>query len=306
MTTKIDLISTQGLHRHQVLDLLSLAGQFKQQAANKTVDTSQALKGKIVASCFFEASTRTRLSFETAAIRLGAQIIGFASDAMTSISKGETLQDSIRMVSYYADLIVIRHPKEGSAQLAAKVSNKPVINAGDGSNQHPTQALTDLLTIQACQPQLEGLSIALVGDLKYSRTIRSLVQLCALFKMRLFLVSPPALSLAESICDELKWQGVRFSHHQALSEVIPRVDILYMTRIQQERLSGNEQFLFKEQPFCLTPTLLQQAQSHLKVLHPLPRLNEIDLAVDQTPHAYYFTQAENGLYMRQAVLEYLA
>lgn len=295
------LISIRHLDREQVLEILKLATYYQQQALDSVPLSARPLAGKIIASCFFEPSTRTRLSFESAALRLGAQVIGFASDANTSMAKGESLQDSIRMVANYADLIVIRHPQDGAAQLAAEIANKPVINAGDGANQHPTQALTDLFTMQTCQNKLEGLSIALVGDLKYGRTIHSLVQLCAWFKMRLFLVSPECFALPESICDELKWQGVRFSHHTELSKVIPRVDVIYMTRLQRERLSAADQLL-SPRLFTLTPAMLAQAQAHLKILHPLPRMTEIDPAVDQTPYAHYFTQAANGVYVRQALL----
>lgn len=293
-----DILSIKDLSLAQIQQILETAAKLKAQRA------SDLLKDKIVAHCFFEPSTRTRLSFESATLRLGGQVIGFSSDESLSVQKGETLHDTMRVISEYADLIIVRHPKEGAARLAADISKKPVINAGDGANQHPTQALVDLFTIQECQQQLNGLSIALVGDLKYGRTIHSFAEICTLFDVRLFLVAPDALTLPDSICDVLKKQGVRFSFHQSLEEVIPKVDILYMTRIQQERFNEAEYQLIKKQ-FILTPKLLASAKSNLKILHPLPRVNEIDMEVDKTPYANYFEQAANGIYVRQALLTLL-
>lgn len=274
---------------------------FKTTKKMKEKSFPDLLQNKIVASCFFEPSTRTRLSFESAALRLGARVIGFGSGEGLSIQKGETLHDTMHVISGYADLIVIRHPREGSACLTAEVAPCPVINAGDGANQHPTQALTDLFTIQECHPNLNGLSIALVGDLKYGRTIHSFIEVCSLFDVRLYLVSPEALALPEAICDQLKKRGVRFSFHRTMEEVIPNIDILYMTRIQQERFSEAEYPLVKDQ-FILTPALLSNARAKLKVLHPLPRISEISIEVDKTPYAHYFQQANNGVSVRQALL----
>lgn len=275
--------------------IYSTAQQFKK---NKQGDF---LKNKVIAHCFFEPSTRTRLSFETSTLRLGGDVIGFTSGEEISIHKGETLYDTMRVVSDYADLIVIRHPQEGAAELAKEAARCPVINAGDGANQHPTQALLDLFTIQECQQQINGLSIALVGDLKYGRTIHSFTQMCSLFDVRLYLVSPEILALPESVCDTMKKRGIRFSFHQSLEEVIPKVDILYSTRIQQERFSGAEYQLVRNQ-FILTPGLLAKAKPNLKILHPLPRVNEISKEVDDTPYAYYFEQAANAVPVRQALL----
>ena len=244
------------------------------------------------------------MSFESATLRLDGRVIGFSSGEGLSITKGETLTDSMRVISQYADLIVLRHSQEGAARLAADIVDKPVINAGDGANQHPTQTLVDLFTIEECQGRLNDLSIALVGDLKYGRTIHSFAQACRLFDNRLYLVSPDGLALPESICDNLKKQGVRFSFHQSLEEVIPKVDILYMTRIQQERFGSAEYQLVKNK-YILTADLLKNAKSTLKILHPLPRVNEIEMSVDQTPHAHYFTQAANGVCVRQALLTLL-
>lgn len=298
MLDKKDIISIRDLSKNEVNIILNLAKKFVKKPSNKY------LLDKIIAHCFFEPSTRTRLSFETATLRLGGQIIGFSDSENLSIKKGENLQDTIKTISCYADLIIIRHPLEGSARLAAEISDKPIINAGDGANQHPTQALSDLFTLQETQGDLEGLSIAFVGDLKYGRTVHSLVQLCALFNMRLFFVSPSLLSLPEIICDELKHKEIRFSFHTDLDEVISKVDILYMTRLQQERFSQSEHHLFKNQ-YILTRDKLKKVKTNLNILHPLPRGREIDKSIDETPYALYFKQVANAVYVRQAVLSLL-
>lgn len=290
-----DIISTKDLQLADIELVLNTAKKMKAQP------TQPFLQNKIIANCFFEPSTRTRLSFATAALRLGANVIGFTSEESLSIKKGETLYDTMRIISAYADLIIIRHASEGSASLAANVSDCPVINAGDGSNQHPTQALMDLFTIQESQPKLNGLSIALVGDLKYGRTIHSFIDVCSLFDVRLYLVSPETLALPEEMCDKLKKRGIRFSFHHSIEEVVPKIDVLYMTRIQQERFSQAEYQLVKDQ-FILTPAVLNNARKNLKILHPLPRINEISIEMDQTPYAYYFQQASNGVPVRQALL----
>jgi len=293
-----DFLSIKDLQLAQVEQILSLAAELK---ANPVCDL---LKNKIIAHCFFEPSTRTRLSFETATLRLGGNVIGFDTDSNISAKKGESLHDTIRVIDEYADLIVIRHKKEGAARLAAEVANKPVINAGDGANQHPTQALVDLFTIRECQGKMNGLSIALVGDLKHARTIHSFTEACMFYDVRLFLVAPEELSLPEAISDKLKKNGVRFSFHQSLEEVIPKVDILYLTRLQKERMSESEQSKFSNR-FILQTNMLTQAKPTLKILHPLPRVDEMDIAIDRTPFAYYFAQAANGIFLRQALLTLL-
>jgi aspartate carbamoyltransferase catalytic subunit len=290
-----DIISMRDISLDQIKFVLKLAKNFKKKAAKKY------LLNKIIAHCFFEPSTRTRLSFETASLRLGAQVIGFSSAQSLSVAKGEDLSDSIKTVAYYADLIVLRHPQEGAARLAAEVADKPIINAGDGANQHPTQALADLMTIQETQGNLNDLSIAFVGDLKYGRTIHSLIQACSLFNSRLFLIAPPLLVLPDSQCDELKHSGSRFSFHSSLDEVISKVDVLYMTRLQQERFTKMEHELLEKQ-FILGPEKLKKAKSNLKILHPLPRAGELDKAIDKMPYAAYFEQVENAIYIRQALL----
>jgi aspartate carbamoyltransferase catalytic subunit len=295
-----NILSIKDLSLEQIKFILKTTTRLKQQPI------PHLLQNKLVAHCFFEASTRTRLSFESATLRLGGQTLGFSSDEGLSIKKGETLHDTMRVISEYADLIVIRHPREGAARLAAEVSAKPVINAGDGANQHPTQALMDLFTIEECQNRLDGLSIGLVGDLKYGRTIHSFAQACMLFDVRLYLVAPEGLALPEPICDALKKQGIRFSFHHSMEEILPKVDILYLTRIQQERFSAAEYQLVKNN-YILTSTLLANAKKkpNLKILHPLPRVNEIDMGVDKTPYSHYFIQAANGVYVRQALLALL-
>lgn len=289
-----DIISIKDLNLDQIQLILQTAAQFKENPVKNL------LANRIIANCFFEPSTRTRLSFETATLRLGGQVIGFSDSQSISQQKGEMLIDSIKVISEYADLIVIRHPQEGAARLAAQVSDKSVINAGDGANQHPTQALIDLFTIQESQGSLKDINIALVGDLKYGRTVHSLIQACALFNVRMFLVAPELLSLPENSMDYLKQHGIKFSFHQTIEEIIHRIDILYMTRVQQER---TEQMI--KNPYRLTTQILEKANANLRILHPLPRNNEIDPAIDNTPFAAYFPQAANGVFIRQALLALL-
>ena len=294
-----DLISIKELSKESILTILQRSNEMKREPPG------DLLKGYLMASCFFEPSTRTRLSFEAAMRRLGGEVIGFAESSATATQKGESLHDSMKIIGFYSDIIVIRHPLEGSARQAAEVTDKPVINAGDGSNEHPSQTLLDLFTILECQKRLEGLNIAFVGDLLHGRTTHSLALALRLFNSRLFFVTSPSLAMPEAICQTLRQAGMPFSSHQSIEEIIDRVDILYMTRIQRERFSNQEEYLKKRDQFILTPQLLEKGQPHLKVLHPLPRLNEIDKGVDSTPYAYYFQQAENGVYVRQALLTLL-
>ncbi|MCB1114676.1 MAG: aspartate carbamoyltransferase [Chlamydiia bacterium] len=256
-----------------------------------------ALKGKIVANLFFEPSTRTRLSFETAALRQGANVITVAEPSQTSLSKGESLHDTIKMVSSYSDLIVLRHPAEGAAKYAGEISDVPLINAGDGANEHPTQALLDLFAIKASQGTLEGLSLAIAGDLKYGRTIHSLLKALAPFSPRLYLICPEGLEPASHTLERLKEKRVLFSFHSSLKEVLPEVDVLYMTRVQKERIKGG-----LIHPICLKPDHLKQVKPNLKILHPMPRNQEIDPEIDKTPYAYYFEQAKGALNVRATLL----
>jgi aspartate carbamoyltransferase catalytic subunit len=293
------IISTLDLTREEI-DFLIEEAMIMKAAPQKS-----PLQGKILASCFFEPSTRTRLSFETAMLQLGGQVIGFSEKANTSAAKGETLHDAMKVISAYADLIVLRHPSEGSSKLAAEVAQKPVINAGDGANQHPTQTLADLFTIRESQKKLDGLKIAIVGDLKYGRTVHSLVTACAHFNIQLYFVCPPSLSLPEQICTALRRKGVKYSFHQDLEEVLDKVDILYMTRLQKERFEKAEDYLSIREHFTLKASMLSDVKKNLKILHPLPRNDEIATDVDPTPFAYYFEQAQNALYLRKALLSLL-
>lgn len=290
-----DLVSITDLSKQEIELVLATASKWQKEPAQ-----SAPLKGCILASCFFEPSTRTRLSFETAMFRLGGSVIGFADSGITSMKKGETLIDSMKVIGSYADIVVIRHPQEGSARLAAEAIDKPVLNAGDGANQHPTQTLIDLFTIRACQGKIDDLHIALAGDLKYGRTIHSLSLALSYYSVRLYFVASEHLSLPDTISRELKKRGIKFSFHEHLEEVIPKVDILYMSRIQKERCVDVNTELVNT--CLLKKRYLEKAKKNLRILHPLPRVGEIEENVDATPFAYYFQQAANGVPVRMALL----
>lgn len=292
------IISIPELSREELELIVDTAGKLKAEP-NPTL-----LKNKVVASCFFEASTRTRLSFETAVQRLGGTVIGFPDGGNTSSGKkGETLSDSVQVISSYVDAFVMRHPKEGAARLASEFSRGvPVINGGDGANQHPTQTLLDLFSIYETQGRLDNLKVAMVGDLKYGRTVHSLTQALSKFNNNQFyFIAPEALAMPDYILEELDDQGIPYSLHTSIEEVVPELNILYMTRVQKERLDESEYQHIKA-AFILDTPQLTNARDNLKVLHPLPRVDEITVAVDKTPYAYYFEQAENGVYARQALL----
>jgi aspartate carbamoyltransferase catalytic subunit len=289
------LISITDLSREEILYILKRSEQIKKRGAEEFSPS------RIMACCFYEPSTRTRLSFESAMLQIGGKVIGFSDSDLTSATKGETLQDSMKIIGKYADVIVLRHPCEGAARAASEATDKPVVNAGDGANQHPTQTLLDLFTIQESQKKLKKLNLAFVGDLKFGRTVHSLSLACGYFDMRLYFVSPEPLALPEEIGHVLKKQGIKFSFHRTIEEVIGKADILYMTRIQRERFDLPIYEKYKD-TFVLKADMLAKAKKNLKILHPLPRLNEIEPSVDKTPFAYYFQQAENGLYVRMALL----
>jgi aspartate carbamoyltransferase catalytic subunit len=294
-----DIISIADLTRSDLELILQTANSLKR---NPQPDL---LKNKVIASCFFEASTRTRLSFETAVQRLGGSVIGFDSGGNTSLAqKGETLADSVKVISSYADAFFMRHPQEGAARLASEFTNIPVINGGDGANQHPTQTLLDLFTIYETQGTLDNLNIAFVGDLKYGRTVHSLAQALSLFNCKLFFIAPDALAMPDYILEELNDKSIGYSVHSSIEEVIDSLDILYMTRVQKERFDETEYQHIKS-AFLLNAAMLSGVRDNLKVLHPLPRIDEIDKDVDDTPYAYYFEQAQNGVYARQALLALL-
>ncbi len=293
---KKDIISIKDLTKTEILNIL------KHAKALKAKPQPSLLKDKVMASLFFEPSTRTRLSFETAMERLGGRIIGFADPGVSSASKGETLYDAIKVIGQYADVVAMRHPMEGAARLASEASDKPILNGGDGANQHPTQTLLDLFTIYESQKTLNNLSVAMVGDLKYGRTVHSLASALKLFNSKLYFVAPEALQMPEYICRDLKRNKIKYSSHEEIKDVVNKVDILYMTRIQKERFPDPLDYERVKDVYVLTKDHLEKVKPNMKVMHPLPRVNEIDIEVDSTPHAYYFQQAENGLYVRQALL----
>ncbi len=293
-----DIISITDLSKDEIHLILDTAEKIRQ------TPHAELLKGKVLAHCFFEPSTRTRLSFEAASLKLGAGTIGFMDHKLTSSVKGESLQDAMRVISGYVDAIILRHPQEGSARLAADVSDKPVINAGDGANQHPSQTLLDLFAIRECQKTLTGLNIAFVGDLKYGRTTHSLTQALCHYNTRFFFVCPDHLMMPENICDYIRKSRNKFSCHQDMGDVINKVDILYMTRIQKERF-GEDELRVMAKHYVLKKSMLLKVKNNLRILHPLPRVTEIDTDVDDTPYAYYFQQAQHGLHVRQALLALL-
>lgn len=291
------VITLAHLTKEKILYLLEMAKEFEKHP-NRRI-----LEGKVVATLFFEPSTRTRLSFETAANRLGARVIGFADPKVTSGTKGESLKDTIKMVSNYADVIVMRHYLEGAARYASEVTDVPIINAGDGSNQHPSQTMLDLYSILKTQGTLENLNIFLVGDLKYGRTVHSLLMAMRHFNPTFHFIAPKELEMPEEYklyCNE---NGIRYTESRDFNEdVIAKADILYMTRVQKERFTDLMEYERVKNTYILTAKMLGKAKDNMRILHPLPRINEICADVDDDPHAYYFQQAKNGLYAREALI----
>ncbi|MCQ2078500.1 MAG: aspartate carbamoyltransferase [archaeon] len=298
--TNKDLVSIRDLDRSQIEYILDLSKEMVPYARGEKV--KRALDGKIVASLFFEPSTRTKLSFQSAAMRLGCDVIDVSEMSMTSIAKGETLADTIRMVNAYSDAIVLRHPYEGAARLAAEVSNKPVINAGDGAGSHPTQMLLDLFTMKEAKGTLDGLNIALVGDLKYGRTVHTLAQALTMFGVKLTLVAPESLQMPQDIVDSLKSKGCNPIRTSNLEDAIDEADVLYVTRIQKERFPDPTEYQKVAGTYRIDNAILKDAKDDLIVMHPLPRVNEIATEVDSTRHARYFQQAFNGVPVRMAIL----
>ena len=296
---KHSLVSIANLDKQKINYLLSMAEEFEQHPNRKILD------GRVVATLFFEPSTRTRLSFETAANRLGARVIGFTDPKVTSSSKGETLKDTIMMVSNYADVIVMRHFLEGAALYASEVSPVPVVNAGDGANQHPSQTMLDLYSIYKTQGTLEGLHITLVGDLKYGRTVHSLIMAMRHFNPTFHFIAPKELAMPAEYKLYCKEHGIKYFEHTAFNEkVIADADILYMTRVQKERFSDLMEYERVKNVYILRRDMLRNAKDNMKIMHPLPRVNEIVYDVDDDPHAYYIQQAQNGLYAREAIFCY--
>ena len=291
------LVSIDDISRDEILDLIKRARYFEEHPNHKVLD------GKVVATLFFEPSTRTRLSFETAVNRLGGRVIGFSDASTSSSAKGETLKDTIKMVSNYVDLIVMRHHLEGAARYATEVTDVPVINAGDGANQHPSQTMLDLYSIEKTQGTLENLTITRVGDLKYGRTVHSLLMAMRYFNPTFNFVACDELKMPQEYKDFCDQHGIRYQEHTEFSpEVINSSDILYMTRVQRERFTDIMEYEKVKNLYTLRNSMLANAKDNLKVLHPLPRITEIDQDVDDNPKAYYFDQARNGLFARQAII----
>ena len=295
-----DIVSIRDLSREQIETILDLSEKMIPIA--KGEKKSKMLDGRIVGNLFFEPSTRTRLSFESAAHRLGADVIDVSQISATSISKGETLSVTIRMVDAYCDVIVLRHPYEGAARLAANVSENPVINAGDGAGSHPTQTLLDLFTMKRAKESLDGLNIAMVGDLKYGRTVHSLVDALTMFGAKLTFVAPESLQMPEDIVTHLKSKGCNPVQTASLEDVISEADVLYVTRIQKERFPDPAEYNKVAGTYRIDNAMLREAKKDMIVMHPLPRIDEIAPEVDNTEHAKYFEQAFNGIPVRMALL----
>jgi aspartate carbamoyltransferase catalytic subunit len=290
------LVSITDFSKDEILKTLDMAAEFENNP-NQNI-----LENKVVASIFFEPSTRTRLSFETAVNRLGGKIIGFSDSASTSVSKGETLKDTVSMIANYADLIIMRHYIEGAARYASEISSVPVINAGDGANQHPSQTLLDMYSIKKTQGRLENLTIAMIGDLKYGRTVHSLLMAMSRFNTTFKFIAPAALQMPVEYKNHLDKLGLKYSEHTDLADNINDTDIVYMTRVQRERFSDLLEYEKVKNIYVLTNEMLENTKPNVKVLHPLPRVGEIDVNVDDNPKAYYFTQSLNGVYTRMAII----
>jgi aspartate carbamoyltransferase catalytic subunit len=290
------LVSIADYSREEILEILEAAAVFEANPNLKKLD------GKVIATLFFEPSTRTRLSFETAVIRLGGSIIGFSDASTSSSSKGETLNDTIHMVSSYADAIVMRHPLEGAARYAAEISPVPVVNAGDGANQHPSQTLLDLYSILKTQGTLENLTICLVGDLKYGRTVHSLIMAMSHFNPTFKFIAPDEVKMPEEYKLFCQKRNISYTEVNELNDNFNDADILYMTRVQRERFQDLMEYERVKNVYTLKKDMLAQSKPNLRILHPLPRVTEIDPDVDSSEKAYYFQQAQNGLYVRQAIM----
>lgn len=291
-----DVLHVEDFSKTDMLHLLDVARSFAEHGVD-----SQLLRGKILASLFFEPSTRTRLSFEAAMKRLGGQVIGFSDWKDTSIQKGEDLQDTIRVIDGYSDVIVIRHPHVGSAHVAAEVASVPVINGGDGSNQHPTQTFVDLFTIYQVHGSLDGLSIGFMGDLKYGRTVHSLVKALSQFDVNMYFICPQELRLPRDVMQSLPAEKVKGETNDVY-EVAENLDFLYATRIQKERFLFEEDYSKVSASYQLGMAFLEKAKSTIKIMHPLPRVGELKHELDGSGHALYFQQAHNGIPVRMALL----
>lgn len=290
------LVSINDYSRDEYLKILELAAEFEKEPVQ------DILRDYVIATLFFEPSTRTRLSFESAINRLGGKTLGFSDSATSSATKGESLRDTIKTVSNYCDLIVMRHPVEGSARFASEVSSVPIINAGDGANQHPTQTLLDLYSIQKTQDSLEDLNLFLIGDLKYGRTVHSLLMAMSKFNTTFYFISPDELKIPNEYKIHLDNIGLKYYEHKEFTGIVEKADIIYMTRVQKERFSDPIEYERTKNAYVLRRKMLDNAKSNMKVLHPLPRVSEIHLDVDDDKSAYYFPQALNGVFTRQAII----
>ncbi|MEM1586610.1 MAG: aspartate carbamoyltransferase [Candidatus Bathyarchaeia archaeon] len=292
-----DIISIKDFTREEIDYILKVAGEMEVSAKS----CSEMLKGKIMASLFFEPSTRTRLSFEAAMYKLGGSVIGFSEPEISSIRKGENLADTVRVVEKYADVIVLRHPAEGAARFAAEYAKVPIINAGSGAEEHPTQALLDLYTVVKEKGRIDGLTVALMGDLKYGRTVHSLAYALSLYNVRLILVSPELLRMRREVLEDIRGRA-EVLEHTSIESVLPEVDVLYVTRIQKERFPDITEYAKVKGSYKIDLNVLKRAKDDLIILHPLPRVDEISVEIDLTPFARYFQQVENGLIVRMAIL----
>jgi aspartate carbamoyltransferase catalytic subunit len=290
------LVSITDYSKEDYLRIIALAEEFE-KSPNQSI-----LSDKVVATLFFEPSTRTRLSFESAVLKLGGKVIGFSDSSSSSVTKGETLYDTIKIVSNYCDLIVMRHPLEGAARFASEITSVPVINAGDGANQHPTQTLLDLYSIAKTQGKLDNLTMFMVGDLKYGRTVHSLLMAMSQFHATFHFVSPDELKMPDEYKYYLDCLGLKYSEQKEFGTHIDTADIIYMTRVQKERFSDPIEYERTKNAYVLKNKMLEGTKENMRVLHPLPRVNEIDQDVDVNPKAYYFTQALNGVFIRQAII----
>jgi aspartate carbamoyltransferase catalytic subunit len=292
-----DIVSIRGFTREEIDHILKVAASVEPLAKNG----SDTLRGKVLAELFFEPSTRTMLSFQTAMYKLGGNVIGFAEPGVSSVWKGETLADTIRVVEKYSDVIVLRHPLEGAARFAAEYAKVPVINGGSGAEEHPTQALLDLYTILKAKGKIDGLNIALMGDLRYGRTVHSLSYALSLYDVKLSMVSPNLLKMRREVLEDIG-NRIEVTEYNDVEEILPELDVLYVTRIQKERFPDLGEYEKVRGTFAVDLELLRRAKDDLIVLHPLPRLDEIAVEVDSTPFARYFEQARNGVVVRMALL----
>jgi len=295
-----DILSVRQFNREDLEYIFAVAHEMRTMV--ERVGTFDLLKGKILANLFYEPSTRTSSSFVSAMERLGGSVIQINEVRYSSVAKGESLPDTVRTLECYADIIVIRHPEVGSAAIAAQYAHKPVINAGDGVGEHPTQALLDLFTIKQELGRIDGLTVTMLGDLKFGRTVHSLARLLSLFKVRLNYVAPETLRMPGALVSELSTQGVDQSESTRLEDVLPKTDVLYVTRVQKERFESEAAYEAVRGSYVINPDLLKKAKEEMIVMHPLPRVGEIAMEVDQDPRAAYFRQMEYGLFTRMALL----